>query len=273
MPNVNSALAAEEASEAKKPARQILQEEISVGLTALRRPFFRLFLSSFSAGLDIGFSLFLMATVLHFTEGELPRPIVRILVANMYAVGFIFVVLGRSELFTEHTTLAVLPVLNRQASVVALARLWVVVYIANLMGAAAFAALAQLIGPMLGIFGYRELGQLAHQIVDHPGEAILLSAILAGWLMGLMSWLVTAGRDTISHLVLIWLIATAIGLAQLHHVIAGSVEVLAGVISGHGASLEDFGRFLGWATLGNVLGGTIFVALLKFGHATQEGSS
>jgi formate/nitrite transporter FocA (FNT family) len=70
MANANSALTTEEAAEAKKPAGQILQEEISVGLNALRRPFFRLFLSSFSAGLDIGFSLFLMATVLHATEGD-----------------------------------------------------------------------------------------------------------------------------------------------------------------------------------------------------------
>ena len=68
----------------------------------------------------------------------------------MYAVGFIFVVLGRSELFTEQTTLAVLPVLNRQASVLELVRTWAVVYVANLLGAAAFAGLAVLIGPALG---------------------------------------------------------------------------------------------------------------------------
>ena len=54
-----------------------------------------------------------MAVMRTLTEGALAEPVVELLVANMYAVGFIFVVLGRSELFTEQTTLAVLPVLNR----------------------------------------------------------------------------------------------------------------------------------------------------------------
>jgi formate/nitrite transporter FocA (FNT family) len=93
MPNTNSALRSEEASESKKPSSQILQEEIAVGLKELKRPFLGLFLSSLSAGLDIGFSFLLMAVMLHITEGELPKPIVCILVANMYAVGFIFVAL------------------------------------------------------------------------------------------------------------------------------------------------------------------------------------
>jgi formate/nitrite transporter FocA (FNT family) len=38
--------------------------------------------------------------------------------------GFLFVILGRSELFTEHTTLAVLPVLDGRASLRQLGRLW-----------------------------------------------------------------------------------------------------------------------------------------------------
>ena len=60
-----------------------------------------------------------MATVIH--KGGRAEPVGEMLIANMYAVGFIFVVLGRSELFTEQTTLAVLTVLNGEASVAALA--------------------------------------------------------------------------------------------------------------------------------------------------------
>jgi len=96
----------------KKAARQILRQEIEEGLDALERPAAGLFASGLSAGLDVGFSLFLMAVMLTQADGILPKPIVAMLVANMYSVGFIFVVLGRSELFTEQTTLAVLPVLS-----------------------------------------------------------------------------------------------------------------------------------------------------------------
>ncbi len=144
------------------------------------RPIVGLFVSGLSAGLDLGFSLFLMAVMLTEIEGALPKPIVRLLVANMYAVGFIFVVLGRSELFTEQTTLAVLPVLRGQASLRALFRLWGVVYAANMIGVTAFAALATLIGPALGVIEPRAFGSIAHRLTEHPGSAIFSSAVLAG---------------------------------------------------------------------------------------------
>jgi len=99
---------------------------------------------------------------------------------------------------------------------------------------------------------------------------IFLSAVLAGWLMGLLSWLVAAGRDTISQVVLVWLITAAIGFAGLHHVILGAVEVLAGAFAGQGVGPADVGHFLLWATLGNTLGGALFVALLKYGRARPE---
>ena len=88
--------------------------------------------------------------------------------------------------------------------------------------------------------------------------------------MGLLSWLVAAGRDTISQIVLVWLIRTAIGFANLHHVILGTAEVLAGIFAGQGIGLTDLGRVVVWATLGNALGGAVFVALLKYGHARPE---
>jgi formate/nitrite transporter FocA (FNT family) len=90
--------------------------------------------------------------------------------------------------------------------------------------------------------------------------------VLAGWLMGLLSWLVAASRDTISQIFIIALVTTAIGITHLHHAVVGSAEVLAGVFSGQGATLAGFGKFLLWSTLGNILGGVLFVALIKFGH-------
>jgi formate/nitrite transporter FocA (FNT family) len=257
-----------EEAEPKKPSRQILQHEIEEGADALDRPLGALFVSGLSAGLDIGFSLFLMAVVRTLTEDGFGEPARKLLIGNMYAIGFIFVVLGRSELFTEQTTLAVLPVLNRRATPAALARLWAVVYVANLLGAAAFAGLVVQIGPALGVIDGRVFGDLARAVTDHPGVVMFGSAVLAGWLMGLLSWLVAASRDTISQIVLVWLIATVIGLGGLHHVVVGSVEVLAGAFSG-AVSAADYGHFLLWTTLGNAVGGSFFVALIKYSYAIR----
>ena len=255
----------------KKGSDQILRHEIAEGRIAIQRPVFGLFLSGISAGLDIGFSLFLMAVMRTQVEGMLSPPVVEMLVANMYAVGFIFVVLGRSELFTEQTTLAVLPVLNRKASVAELARTWVVVYTANILGAAAFAGLAVLIGPALGVIDRRVFGAIATSVTHHPGHVIVLSGLLAGWLMGLVSWLVAAARDTISQIVLTWMITTVIGFTHLHHVVVGSVEVLAGLFAGQGVTVGAFLHFLVWTTLGNALGGPFFVAIIKYNHAIGGG--
>jgi len=142
-----------------------------------------------------------------------------------------------------------------------------VVYVANLFGAAAFAALAVIIGPSIGVIHERAFGEIARTATEHPGHVIFASAVLAGWLMGLMSWLVAASRDTISQIVLVWLIATVIGVARLHHVVVGSVEVLACVFSEQGVTAAAFGRFLLWTTIGNALGGSVFVALIKYSYA------
>ncbi len=252
--------------EPRKPARRILEQEISEGLGEIERPLPGLFLSGLSAGMDVGFSLLLMAVTLSQFGGVIAEPFVNLMVANMYAIGFIFVIIGRSELFTEHTTLAVLPVLNGRASITGLIRLWSVIYVANLTGVAIFAALITVIAPALGVVNVEAFGTIAEHVTAHAWWVILLSGVLAGWMMGLLSWLVTAGRDTISQIVLVWLVTTAIGFSGLHHSIVGSAEVLAGLFAGQGITLGDFAHFLLWATVGNAVGGVFFVALIKYSH-------
>ena len=257
---------AEKAEEPQKGYETILEQEVQSGVTELERPAAGLFLSALSAGLDVSFSLLVIAVVTHLTEGYFSPPVERLLLANAYSVGFLFVVLGRSELFTEHTTLAVLPVLDRRASLTQLGRLWGIVYVANLLGAIVFAGFFSFIAPRLGIAEPRTFGHIASEVVSHPWTVILLSGVLAGWLMGLLSWLVAASRDTISQVFMVWLVTFVIGLAHLHHSVAGSAEVLAGVFSGQGATAGDFLHFLSASTLGNAIGGIVFVAVIKYGH-------
>jgi formate/nitrite transporter FocA (FNT family) len=262
----------EKKQEPQKSYETILEQEVHSGLTELERPARGLLLSGLSAGLDVSFSLLLIAVMMTRVEGRLPEWAVEILVANMYTVGFLFVILGRSELFTEHTTLAVLPVIAGRSSVRRLLRLWGLVYVSNLTGVAAFTAAAVLIGPALHIVEPPVFGRIASDLVAAAPWVMFGSAVLAGWLMGLLSWLVAAVRDTISQVVMVWLVTVSIGFLHLHHSIVGSAEVLSGVLSGQGATFADFARFLAIVTLGNMAGGGIFVALIKYGHASQSSS-
>src|SRR5436305_9637433 len=174
----------EKGEEPQKSYETILEQEIAAGLTELERPAPALLLSGLSAGLDVSLSLLLMAVMKTLTQDQ-PRVVSEILVAMMYAAGFLFVILGRSELFTEHTTLAVLPVLDGRASLRQLGRLWGLIYAANLIGATAFAAFAAFTGPRLGVIAPRAFGEIAAGMVDHPGRGILLSGILDGCPLGL----------------------------------------------------------------------------------------
>jgi len=256
--------------EAQKSYHTVLEQQIGQAKEELERPASALLLSGLAAGLDLGFGPFSMAVVMTQLRGIFPKPVIEVLTANLYAVGFMFVVFGRSALFTEHTTSAVQPVLARRASVAQLLRLWGLVLVANVAGGAIFAAAAVQVGPALGVVELSAFGELAYPLVDKPAGVMLTSAIAAGWLMGLLSWLVTAGRDTVSQIIFVWLTTMVIGLGKLHHSIAGTIEVLMGVFAGVGATPADYGRFLLWAVPGNAVGGALFVALLKFGSVERS---
>lgn len=187
--------------EATKPAQTILRQEIEVGSEQLQRPTAGLLLSALSAGLDIGFGPLMVATVIALSPVESLG--VRLVTALVYSIGFMIVILGRSELFTEHTTLAVLPLLSGQTSVRRVARLWGLVYCGNIAGALVFAALAAPLGVGLGLFTGADVGRMSRGLTDHSHLVIFGSAIAAGWMMGLVSWLVTAARDTVGQLLII----------------------------------------------------------------------
>ncbi|WP_232688868.1 formate/nitrite transporter family protein [Halobacterium zhouii] len=256
---------------AEKSYREILAQELERGVLELNRPRAGIFLSGLSAGLDIGFGPLLMAAILATPTTGLSPVLLDLITSSAYAVGFIFVVVGQSDLFTEHTTLAIIPVLDGSASWSELLRVWGLIYSSNLIGATAFAALAVLLGPAYDVVTADAFTTLATPLLEFSWWATLLAATLAGWLMGLLTWLVSASRSTISALVSVWLVALVIGYMHLPHSIAGTVEVLFGLFGGRGVSVLDFGRFLLLSTVGNIVGGTVFVGLLKYGHATQGG--
>src|SRR5579884_1378876 len=93
--------------EPQKSYHTILEQHVRQAQEELERPAGALLLSGLSAGLDLGFGPFLMAVIATLTLNDLSHSIRQILIALAYSVGFIFVVMGRSALFTEQTTSAV----------------------------------------------------------------------------------------------------------------------------------------------------------------------
>ena len=258
-----------ETSGEQKTSRTILDSILDSALHEMNRERSGLFLSGLSAGLDIGFGPLLMAVVLTLSPGGYGDLQTELLLATVYSAGFIFVILGRSELFTEHTMLAVIPVLDRQASLGQLGRLWGLVYVGNLLGGLSFTLLAVLLTPGLGVVEEAAFEAIALKLVSHDLQWLFVGGVFAGWLMGLLAWLITAAQETTGRLLMVLIVTGTIGMLHLPHSIAGNVEVLFGLFISPAISITDYLSFLALATIGNAVGGAIFVAALKYEHVVR----
>lgn len=257
--------------EARRHPDDILSHAIEAGLEQLNRPAHSLFLSAVVGGLAVTFSAMGVAVAtLMVRELGLPE-LERVATAVVYPLGFVICIMSGAELYTEHTATAVYPVLDRKASPGQMIRLWILVISGNLAGAWTGAFLLRLAEPVVGATqGYQAVG--AHLVGAEP-LALLVSAVLAGMLMALGAWLILATPPTLSQLASIYLVTFAIGLGGLHHSIAGAAELFAAVLTGEAATAAQAARFLGLALLGNLVGGSMFVAVLNYSHIrrSQEG--
>ncbi|HEY3597040.1 MAG TPA: formate/nitrite transporter family protein [Paraburkholderia sp.] len=215
----------------------------------------------------MGFS-FLTQAVL---ESKIPsgHDGVSLIAAGGYCVGFIIVVLGRQQLFTESTLTVLLPVLTRRdlGTAAAALRLWLIVLAANLAGTWIFAGMLAMPTSFAA-----KLAPVLHQLAQAPYEApfatTTLKAILAGWLIALMVWLLPSARS--AAVLIVAILTYVVAVCDLSHVIAGSVEAAYAVLHG-GAVVQDYLlRFLAPTLLGNVVGGIALVGLLNHASIAPE---
>jgi formate/nitrite transporter FocA (FNT family) len=224
--------------------------------------------SGLAAGLSMGFSF----AVEGLLSAALPTAKWAPLVATLgYSVGFLIVVLGRQQLFTENTLTVMLPLLRLGRADLArnVARLWATVFGANVAGAFLFALAAGRTGAFPPDV-HAALAHLAAQAMEPAPATMLLRGVYAGWLIALMVWLLPYA-DTARFWVIV-LLSYIVGLGHFPHVIAGSVDVLYLVVTG-GASVGAYlTRFLLPSLAGNIIGGVSLVAALahvQYGDAQE----
>jgi formate-nitrite transporter family protein len=255
--------AAQHASPRALVIHEVVREE---GEAAMERTAGALIMSALAAGLSMGFSFLAQAVI----ESALPDTPWRPLVAAFgYTVGFVIVILGQQQLFTESTLSAVLPVLTRRdvTTVAKTGRLWGLVLLGNIAGTVIFAAMLQIPGVFTDEV-VKALGLLAEQPFSGTFMVTVVRAVFAGWLIALMVWLLPSARS--ARLVTILLITYVVGMSKLSHVIAGSVEASYGVMVG-AASLRDYlCGFFAPTLLGNMIGGISLVAIINHGSIVAE---
>ncbi|MES1205470.1 MAG: formate/nitrite transporter family protein [Pseudomonadota bacterium] len=264
----------EEARRRASPSAEIVYEAVRAeGLEELDRSTAALAWSGIAAGLSMGFSLVAQGLL----KARLPDTAwAPLLVRLGYSVGFLVVVLGRQQLFTENTLTPIIPYLagrsnQRRARPVALTnilRLWTVVLLANLVGAFAFAVVVA----KTDVFSepardaFDQLSSIAAR--GAPGGN-LLRGIFAGWLIALMVWLLPVARG--SRITVIVMVTYLVGLGDLTHVIAGAVEVFYLPFRTEARLIDSFTRYLLPTLVGNVVGGVTLTAALNHAQVVAGG--
>lgn len=226
-----------------------------------------LFLSSLASGLVIGFSFLASA----FASVSVSAAHRHAAIAAAYPLGFILVIMARSELFTENTLVPVIPFLARRdrETFLKLLRMWGLLLLGNLVGALIFGtALAKT--TMVNTSLHPALIQVAEEATSGGLGQVMYAGVFAGWLIALLTWLLASTRSTGAQIALVWICTAPISALGFRHSIAGSVEAFYLAAGGHATWGTMLGSFVFPAVVGNAIGGVILVALLNYGQVAQE---
>ncbi len=235
------------------------------GKEEMNRPVTSLWWSGVAAGLGISLSLYVMAA-LRAALGDSPGA--GTLEKFGYCFGFLVVVLSRLQLFTENTITPILPALqNREAGTFrCVARLWIVVLLANMVGTFLAAVM-----PLLFPVGSPELMtaviDISKDFAEREYSHVFFSAIPAGFMVAAMVWMLPGSKGF--EIWTIVIMTFAIGVTETSHVIVGSTELFVSVLNGDAQVGESLIRLL-LAGAGNILGGTGLFAVLAYAQVSEE---
>lgn len=257
-----------EVEERAAPSGKVVYKAIlKEGEGELERSSSALFWSGLAAGLSMGFSLVTEGLLANY----LPETHWRPLVAKFgYSVGFLIVILGRQQLFTENTLTPILPLLKRKdgKTLFNVLRLWGVVLVANLLGALLFAFAAAKTSAFDTEI-QKTFSELGHKAMEPDALTILWRGVFAGWLIALMVWLLPFAET--ARVWVIIFITYVVGLSHFSHIIAGAVEVFTIAAMNEASWLTVLGHYLVPTLVGNIAGGVTLVAALNHAQVVAGG--
>ena len=242
-------------------AHEIFDAAVQSARDELRRPWSALGFSGIAGGLVMGLTG-LSSGLVTWLLGH--GNTAHFIAATVYPIGFLAVVIGRAQLFTENTLYPVVLVLTEKRYLVKTLKLWAVVFGGNWVGSLLFAVLAVKTSALPP--GLRDiLIDLGSVAVARPFPTVFWSGVVGGWLLALVAWLITASHWTTGQAVVTWTMTFVLGLGKFAHCVANSGEILSSVLAGT-IPPADYGSWLAAATLGNISGGVVMVSLLNYGQ-------
>ncbi len=257
-----------EAHQRARPRTIVIYEAIrEEGQDELERSSWGTAWSALAAGLSMTLGLVAMGAF----SAHLPAGPWRPLIVDLgYPLGYLIVILGRQQLFTENTLTPLLPVLSRPSwsGLGGIVRIWAIVLAGNIAGAI-LGALFLARSHAMPAEAATPMANFGLMLMQHDQLTRFAQATFAGWLIALMVWLLplaeTAGPF------IIFLITYIVGIAEFAHIIAGSIEVFYAIFVGR-LDWSAYPAFFVPTLLGNIVGGVAFVTLIGFAQIASDGA-
>jgi formate/nitrite transporter FocA (FNT family) len=253
--------------EMSTPRSPVIYEVVRrLGEEEMERPLTSLWWSGVAAGLSISFSLLAQAILTQ----HLPDASWRVLVTSFgYSIGFLMVVLGRQQLFTESTITVVLPVLKdlNAGNVGRMMRLWAIVLTANLAGTL-FASVFVTYFPAVPAELKDGMLAISRELTDIGWWPMLFRGIASGFLIAAMVWMLPTAET--AKFAVITLMTWLIAVGGFTHIVAGSMEAWLLVLAGDWAWWQMLAQFFVPVLIGNMIGGTALFALISYAQVMEE---
>jgi formate-nitrite transporter family protein len=250
----------------ERPTAHAIYEQVEKnGRQELGRNISSLAISGVAGGMGMG----LTALATSIAAAQLGNSGAQQFIVHMlYPIGFIVVILGRAQLFTENTLYPVALVLAQRGYVLQTLRLWATVLPANILGALLFALLAVKTGALKPEF-VTAMAQIGKDAAGGTPAHIFWSGVVGGWIIAMVAWLVSGSHSITGSIALVWLLTFVVGLGGFAHCIATSGEIFATVLS-HQLGWLDYIHWIIPAVLGNICGGVLLVTLFEYGQTQND---
>ena len=246
--------------------REMFARTRDEGERRLNRSRLELTTTSLVAGFDIVFGIIAIATVTALVTPKLGPSMAHFVGSLFFGIAFIFIVVGRSELFTENFFVPITALRRGAFTTRKLAQLWTISPIMNILGG----TLLILVATTKGVLPHgtpEALNDLANHIDDLPLWSAFCSAIIGGALITAMTWMIEGVGTVGGRIIVAWIAGTLLALASLNHVIVVTLELIFGMRFGTTISLEDTAVNFGIAVAGNLIGGLLFVTFTRTSQA------
>jgi len=254
-------------------AEEIYAQVASNARQELGRSTVSLVISGFAGGIFMGLSALgnAIALAMLTPAASDASGSVQLIAKMFYPLGFIVVILGRSQLFTENTLYPVALVLSEKRHFWNTMRLWAAVLPSNVLGAFGFACLASLTHALKPEF-VQSLAHLGVEAIHNTPATIFWSGVMGGWIIALAAWLVSGSHSITGSVMIIWMLTFVVGLGNFAHCIATSGEVFVAILT-HQAAWSAYPAWFFPAVAGNICGGVGMVTILEYGQVIYGGDA